>query len=180
MRAREMAHTFSFLLCLAGCTSAHEPVAVESGLYDLTISGERDACSPARATGAMGIVAVVSADDVLSVAVPDLTGEAMRVSLSRSSGFHVELSEDVPTCTGATLLRAYTAVARAGGGFDVLYREDWSGLSTCGTAMHSIVPAAPSADCRADLVLGYRLDATCAAPCELRVGTDGTAACACR
>ena len=177
--ARDAGPWFSVLVLLAGCSSAHESVDVGSGTYELTVSGESDACSPLRATGAMGIVGVVAIDDVLNLSVPDVgTETSLRVSLSRSTGFHEERTEDLPTCTAGTLERTYTALAVDGTHFTVGYTETWHGLSTCGTAMRSVMPMAPTADCRADLVLDYRLDSECRAPCELQISASG-ATCAC-
>ena len=177
--ARGIGLFFSLALALSGCSSAHQAVDVGSGIYALTVSGERDACSPLRTTGAMGNVGVVSQDDVLNLSVPDLDAEAsMRVSLSRSTGFHDERSEALPTCTDGTLDRSYTVVSADGTHFTVVYTETWRGLASCGTAMRSVMPTAPSADCRAELVLDYQLDAECAAPCEIQL-TAGGAACSC-
>jgi hypothetical protein len=177
--ARGVAVLFSLVVALAGCSSAHQAVDVGTGIYDLTVSGENDACSPLRTTGAMGTVGVVSIDDVLNLSVPDFGPEAsMRVSLSRAGGFHEARSEALPTCTGASLERAYTVVSSEGTHFSVVYTETWRGLETCGEAMRSVMPAAPTADCRADLVLDYRLETECAAPCEIQLTSTG-AACSC-
>lgn len=179
MNARGIGLFLSLALALSGCSSAHQAVDVGSGIYALTVSGDSDACSPVRATGAMGNVGVVSQDDVLNLSVPDLDLESsMRVSLSRSTGFHDERSEALPTCTDATLDRSYTVVSSDGARFTVVYTETWRGLASCGTAMRSVMPAAPLADCRADLVLDYRLDTECRSPCELQITADG-ATCSC-
>jgi hypothetical protein len=45
--------------------------------------------------------------------------------------------------------------------------------------MRSIMPAAPTADCSAELVMHYRLEAACAAPCQVQIGIDGSANCHC-
>lgn len=177
MHARALG--LSLLLALAGCSSAHQAVDVGSGIYDLTVSGESDACSPLRTTGAMGTVGVVALGDVLSLSVPDLdSAPSMRVSLSRSTGFHEERSEALPTCTDATLERSYTVVESDATHFSVVYGETWRGLETCGSAMRSVMPAAPLGDCRADLVLDYQLDTACAAPCEIQLTASGPA-CSC-
>jgi hypothetical protein len=177
--ARGIVLFVSLALALSGCASAHQSVEVGSGIYTLTVSGERDACSPLRTTGAMGSVGVVSTDDVLNLSVPDLDAAAsMRVSLSRSTGFHDERTEVLPTCTDGTLARSYTVVEADTTHFSVVYGETWTGLASCGTAMRSIMPAAPTADCRAELVLDYRLDAECLAPCEIQLTSAG-AACSC-
>ncbi len=178
-KARGVLVLSSLVLALAGCTSAHQTVDVGSGIYDLTVTGDADACSPLRMTGAMGVVGVVSIDDVLNLSVPDLGAEAsMRVSLSRSTGFHDERTEALPACTDANLDRSYTVVSADGTHFSVTYTETWRGLASCGSAMRSVMPAAPSADCRADLVLDYRLDTECLAPCEIQLTGSG-ASCSC-
>jgi hypothetical protein len=170
---------FSVAVALSGCSSAHQSVDVGTGIYDLTVSGESDACSPLRTTGAMGTVGVVAIDDVLNLSVPDVGAEAsMLVSLSRGTGFHDERSESLPTCTDATLERSYTVVAGDAARFTVVYRETWRGLSSCGTAMRSVMPAAPTADCTADLVLDYQLATECLAPCEIQLTGSG-ATCSC-
>lgn len=177
--ARGVGLLFSLVLALAGCASAHQTVEIGSGIYELTVQGEADACSPLRTTGAMGTVGVVSADDVLNLSVPDLDSEAsMRVSLSRGTGFHDARSEALPACTDATLERSYTVVSSDATHFSVVYTETWRGLESCGSAMRSVMPAAPAADCRADLVLDYHLDTECLAPCEIQL-TAGGAACSC-
>lgn len=164
----------------AGCSTTHEPLAATTGVYDLTIAGEVDACSPMRATGPMGTAGVVQQGAFLTLSVPDLTTSApMLVSLNSEASFTDEHTDALGACTNATLSRTYSVVSHDGSGFDVAYTETWSGLSTCGAAMRSIMPAAPSADCRADLMLHYRLSTPCAAPCQVRVTADGAAACHC-
>ena len=175
------AHRVGLLLsfALGACTSAHQAVEVGSGIYELTVTSERDACSPLRTTGAMGTVGVVSRGDVLNLSVPDLDSDAsMRVSLSRGTGFHDERSDALPACAEGALERTYTVVAADSTRFTVVYTETWRGLATCGSAMRSVMPTAPTADCRAELALEYRLDAECAAPCEIQLTASG-ATCAC-
>jgi hypothetical protein len=167
-------------LALAGCSTTHEPLAATSGVYDLTIAGELDACSPMRATGPMGTAGVVQQGALLTLSVPDLTSNAlMLVSLDSASSFTDERVDTLESCTNATLARTYSVVSHDASGFDVAYRESWTGLSSCGAAMHTIMPAAPSTDCSADLVMHYRLATPCASPCQIRITTDGAAACHC-
>jgi hypothetical protein len=171
--------SLALAVALGGCTSAHESVEVGSGIYELTVSGESDACSPLRTTGVMGTVGVVAIDDVLNLSVPDLAADTpMLVSLSRGDGFHDTRTEALPTCTDASLERSYTVVSADTAHFSVVYTETWRGLASCGEAMRSVMPAAPSGDCRADLVLDYRLDSECLAPCEIQLTATG-AACRC-
>src|SRR5687767_12925633 len=92
------------VVSLGGCASSHETRSVGSGIYELTVHGDGDACSPTRLTGAMGAVGVVSEVDVLNVAVPDGTAEHLaRVSLARADGFSTDVYVDVEGCPGAQL-----------------------------------------------------------------------------
>lgn len=161
------------------CSAAHRSSEVLPGIYDLSIRGEVDACSPARETGAMGEVGVVVAPGQVNVPVPDATEvDALRVSLSRTDGWHGATSIDLAGCVGATLDRSWTVLDSDDGSFAVAYRESWRGLEGCGAAMRSIMPEAPTADCDADLVLDYQLREACHAPCEVGVSALGVA-CVC-
>jgi hypothetical protein len=162
------------LCLLSGCSSAHLSSEPSSGLYELSVSGELDRCSPVRDTGSMGLVGVVAAGDVLSLSVPDPTREAMlHVSLSRPAGYHDTFSVPLTGCTTATLERSFTVVESDGARVGLAYRERWIGLDSCGEGMRSLMPAAPSADCEADLSLSYELSEACAAPCEVRLAASG-------
>lgn len=161
------------------CSAAHRSAEVVPGLYDLTIRGEVDACTPARETGAMGTVGVVVAPGVLNVPVPDATEtDALRVSLARTEGWHGEAVIELDGCVGATLERTWTVVESDGESFAIGYHEAWRGLDGCGAAMRSIMPEAPTGDCDADLVLDYRVREACLAPCEVGVSELGLA-CVC-
>jgi hypothetical protein len=162
---------------LVACSSAHEPTTVSSGIYDLVVVGEADACSPARETGSMGLVGIVSDLGVLNVAVPDGTGELARVSLLESQAFHAELSLDIPDCAGGKLRRGWTVVGSSRDAFSVAYTEEWSGIEGC-TSFRTAMPHAPAADCMAQRMLEYQLAESCAAPCEVRETAAG-AVCAC-
>lgn len=160
----------------SSCSAAHRSNAVAPGIYELTIHGEADACSPARETGSMGDVGVVVASGVLNVSVPDATdADSLRVSLARADGWHVEATVPLDGCVGASLERTWTVVEERAGAFTLAYREAWRGMDGCGAAMRSVMPAAPTGDCAADLVLDYRMREPCAAPCELGVSTLGLA-----
>jgi hypothetical protein len=149
---------------LTGCTSSHATTDVASGIYELTVTSERDACTPTRETGSMGRVAVVSAVDVLNLGLQD----GARVSLDQSNGFHAVHEVPFASCVGASLRREWAVVASdASGGFTVAYNEEWTGLARCS------MPEAPRADCRADLVLSYRNMEACAAPCTLSMSASG-------
>lgn len=147
-----------------GCTSAHATTDVASGIYELTVTSERDACTPSRETGSMGRVAVVSAVDVLNLGLQD----GARVSLNQSNGFHAVHEVPLASCAGAALRREWAVIASdLSGGFTVAYNEEWTGLSHCA------MPEAPRTDCRADLVLSYRNMEACAAPCTLSMSAAG-------
>ncbi len=170
----------SLTLAAAGCSSTHEPVSATTGVYALTIAGEVDACSPLRATGPMGSAGIVQHGALITLTAPDpTTSLPTLVSLNSEASFSDERVTTLDPCTGATLTRTYSVVGHDGDGLDVAYTETWTGMSTCGAAMRSIMPAAPSRDCRADLVMHYRLETPCAAPCQLRLTVDGGAACQC-
>ena len=155
---------------LTGCMSSHATTDVASGIYELTVTSERDACTPFRATGSMGRVAVVSAVDVLNLGLQD----GARVSLDQSNGFHAVHEVPLASCAGASLRREWAVIAsEASGSFTVSYNEEWTGVARCGA------PEAPRADCRADLVLNYRNMEACEAPCTLSMSAAGPS-CLCR
>lgn len=164
-------------LCLiTGCSSAHLNGEPASGIYELSVSGEVDRCSPARDTGAMGRVGLVAVGDVLSVAVPDPTRASnLQVSLSRPAGYHDTFSVGLVGCAGATLERSFTVLESSTSSVTVAYRETWSGMETCGDAMRSLMPAAPSTDCEAELGLTYALSEPCALGCEVGLLPAGPA-----
>ena len=168
------------MLGLSACAGAHEPTNVGTGIYELTVHGELDACSPMRATGSMGRVGVVSSGGVLNLGVPNdaLIGADARVSLAQSDGWSDAVEESLRSCTEATLRREWSVVRGDGDSFELVYAEEWRGLDTCGAAMRSIMPAAPATDCRAELVLDYHRVQRCEAPCEVRIDAGG-ASCAC-
>lgn len=167
-------------IAVTGCSSAHETISAASGVYDLSIVTEQDACSPTRMTGPMGTAGVVTHGTDLTIAVPDLTSSApLVVALNSGSGYSDARTEMLAPCTAATLARRYTVVSTSPTDVDVAYHEAWTGMTTCGAAMRSIMPAAPASDCNADLVLHYRLDTACEAPCQIRVSADGATACHC-
>jgi hypothetical protein len=164
------------LSVISGCSAAHPSGEPASGIYDLSVAGELDRCSPARDTGAMGRVGLVTAGDVLSLGVPDPTrASVLHVSLSRDAGYHDVFSVPLVGCTAATLERSFTVIASNGEGVSLAYRETWSGMESCGDAMRSIMPAAPTTDCEADLGLTYRLAEPCAASCEVGILPSGPA-----
>lgn len=163
---------------LVGCSSAHEARAVSSGIYELTARGDADACSPSRATGAMGLVGIVSTAGVVNVGVPDVASHTLaRVSLAPSRGFHAESVLPLAGCEGGEVRRAWTILDTSSTGFSMQLSEEWTGVAGC-AGVRALMPAAPEADCRADRVLEYRLMEACEAPCEVRI-VEGGAACFC-
>ncbi len=162
----------TFGVLAAGCSSTHSATTVSSGIYDLTVARELDACSPSRATGRTGAVGVVATDDVVNVGAIDGT----RISLSQANGFHGEFEAAIPACPTARLRREWTILGSSAEGFTMAYAETWSGLDGCGAVA---MPSAPSHDCRADLVLDYRRTTACEAPCEVSLDASGPS-CSCR
>jgi hypothetical protein len=164
----------AIVLALSSCASAHDTSEPQAGIYDLSAHGELDACSPARATGMIGAVGVVSSGDVLSLAAPDPTrGTMLHVSLSRPAGYHDTSSVALRGCTAATLERTFTVLDASDTAIRVAYHEQWTGIETCGDAMRSLMPAAPLTDCEADLVLDYQLTEACGATCEVGLSASG-------
>lgn len=156
---------------VAGCSSTHGATDVASGIYELRVTSERDACSPQRSTGPMGEVAVLSADDLLNIGLAD----GARVSLNQADGYHGSFDLPIASCAGATLHREWTVLRSTQGGFSLAYAEEWTGIGACPSVA---MPAAPSHDCRADLVLDYVRTTACEAPCELRLSATGPS-CSC-
>lgn len=169
MHAHFVSVSVALSLALTGCTSSHRATDVASGIYELTVTTERDACTPSRDTGAMGRVAVVSAVDLLNLGLQD----GARVSLDQSNGFHAVHQVPFASCEGAALRREWSVInSDTSGNFTVAYNEEWSGVARC------TMPEAPRSDCRADLVLSYRNMEACASPCTLTMGASGPS-CSC-
>jgi|GEM_PF-3339675 len=157
-----------------GCSSAHVSGDPAAGIYDLSARGEADRCSPARATGSMGAAYVVTSGDVLGVAVPDPTrGTMLHVSLSRPTGYHDVSTVNLRGCTGASLERTFTVLETTSESVSVAYRERWIGMESCGEAMRALMPAAPGADCDADMIFDYALTEACGASCEVGLLASG-------
>lgn len=177
-----MANTFSqalvtslvatFGVLAVGCSTTHSATEVSSGIYDLTVAREADACSPSRRTGSAGVVGVVASADVVNVGTLD----GARVSLSQANGFHNVFEGALDGCPDARVRREWTILGSTPDGFTMAYAESWSGLGACPAIA---TDSAPERDCRADLVLDYRQMAACEAPCEVRLGASGPS-CACR
>lgn len=160
------------ILALAGCASAHESGEVGTGIYELEVRGDADACSPARITGRVGEVGIVQRADVLSVALPSALGMT-RTSLSRAADWHGESDTPIDGCSGAWVHREITLESVGESSFEIGWTEEWNGLDTCAGAAVAPIERMPVADCRADLVLRYRLMEACGAPCELRESDAG-------
>lgn len=164
------------VLVLSSCASAHLTSEPAAGIYELTVRGDVDRCSPARETGAVGPVGVASLPGVLSLSVPDPTRTSMaHVSLSGEAGFHDSTTMALSECTGASLERAYTVLSADGEAISIAYRESWSGMAGCSAAMRARMPAAPAADCVADLILDYRLTEACGPSCQVAIVGDAPA-----
>lgn len=178
MQRLALALGLGLVLTTFGCAAAHEANDVGSGIYELMVRNEGDACAPSRVTGAMGAVGIVSHSDVLDVAVPDgLADRIGRVSLARSNGFATEVSIAIDGCAGARLARSWSVLDAAEDRFSIAYAEEWSGITGCEGA-RAAMPAAPRADCRAERTLEYTLTSRCAAPCSVRLSSTGPS-CSC-
>jgi hypothetical protein len=167
-------------LALAACGSSHETITATSGVYELSIASEHDACSPTRATGPMGTAGVVATTNELTITAPDLSASTpMLVGLDSASSYAEQRTETLGACPSATLVRTYSVVTSNPSGLDVAYTETWQGLASCTPAMRAMMPAAPAIDCHASLLMHYRLNTPCAAPCQLWVNADASTSCSC-
>jgi hypothetical protein len=161
-----------------GCLSAHEPREVSSGVYELKVRVERDACLPMRTGGELGPVGVVSEHGVLNLAVPaGIDARLLRVSLARDEGYHAEVITDIPGCIGAHVRRAWTVVDIARDRLEVLFEQTWRGLDGCEVPRDQM-PLSPMADCEASQVLEYVLREACPPTCDVLLGSAGTT-CSC-
>ncbi|MEC7519633.1 MAG: hypothetical protein VYE22_07205 [Myxococcota bacterium] len=164
-----------------GCASAHPSDEVAPGIYELSASADSDACSPLRAIGAMGEVAVLVEGGAVDAPVPDTDAPllvAPRVRLSPSQSYHAETNRRVPGCEAAWVHEEWTMLEGGADGFRVLHTQEWQGLADCAAARDAM-PGAPDGDCRAERVLDYALQSACHAPCRLVLGEADSVACSC-
>lgn len=167
-----------FALAMLGCAETHATEDVVPGIYELMAEPEVDACSPIRAVGAMGPVAVLVEGGAIDAPVPEIDGPiltAPRVQLRPETSFHAETNRRVTGCD-AFVHEEWTVIDAREGAFDVLHTQEWVGLESCGDAS-TVMPGAPEADCGSERVLRYTLDAPCAAPCRLILA--GALTCSC-
>lgn len=165
---------------VAGCAQTHATEDVVPGIYELMAEPEVDACSPSRAVGAMGPVAVLVEDGAIDAPVPEMEGPlltAPRVVLSPRASFHAETNRRIDGCD-AFVHEEWTVIDADEGAFELLHTQEWVGLESCGDAA-TIMPGAPEADCDSERVLRYTLDSPCLAPCRLILGDAGSLSCAC-
>jgi len=167
-------------LLAAGCSQSIPTDDVRPGIYELSVEAERDACSPTRAVGSMGAVAVLVRDGAIDAPVPELADTlltAPRVVLA-GEAFHTETNRRLPGCEGAWVHEEWTLLESTGDRFDVLHRQQWQGLGACAAPMEAM-PGAPEADCMSERRLRYELDELCDAPCRLVLEATGDVVCGC-
>lgn len=167
-------------LAMVGCAQAHATDEVQPGIYELRVEADAEACSPSRATGAMGSVGVLVEDGVIDAPVPELEMAeltAPRVELAPHASFHAETNRRVPGCD-AWVHEEWTVMASDAEGFEVLHMQDWTGLADCAGAPERMA-GAPEADCTSERRLHYALASACRAPCRLVLAAGGAVDCAC-
>lgn len=168
-------------LFLIGCGQNHPSDEVAAGIYELTVIAESDACSPSRAVGAMGPVAVVTRGSAIDAPVPDV-GDASLLTAPRvvlaADAFHAETNRRIPSCEGSFVHEEWTLLDATSEGFELLHTQEWHGLEGC-EAAGTVMPGAPAADCMAERRLRYDLAEACAAPCRLVLDATAAVACSC-
>ena len=167
-------------VALVGCSQSHPSEEIAPGIYDLTVQSETEACSPPRAVGAMGRVAMLVHDGAIDAPVPEIDDTVLtapRVVLAPTASFHSETNRRLSGCGGAWVHEEWTVLESDGTTFDLLHTQQWQDLASCGGA--ETVRDAPSADCRSERRLRYDLAEACAAPCRLVLAIGPAIACSC-
>ncbi|MFK7991557.1 MAG: hypothetical protein AB8I08_36410 [Sandaracinaceae bacterium] len=167
-------------LSTLACAQTHDTGAVQPGIYELEVERDSDACSPSRAVGAMGAVAVLVDSDAVDAPVPEMDGpmlSAPRVRLDPNT-LHAETNRRITDCGAAFVHEEWTVVRSGEGAFDLLHLQEWQGLAGCDEAPE-LMPGAPEADCTSERTLRYTLESACAAPCSLRLVGAEQLACVC-
>lgn len=167
-------------VALFGCSQSHPNAEIAPGIYDLTVQSETEACSPPRAVGAMGRVAVLVQNGAVDAPVPegdDSLLTAPRVVLEPSSSFHTETNRRPSGCDTAFVHEEWTVLASDGATFDLLHTQQWQGIASCAGA--EPLRNAPSADCMSERRLRYDLAQACVAPCRLVLGESLAVGCSC-
>ena len=165
---------------MVGCAQAHAPEDVASGIYELTIESATEACSPSRAIGTMGAVAVLAVDGSIDAPVPDIEAPllvAPRVRLTPGL-YHSETNRRVSGCEGAWVHEEWTVIDASAEGFDLMHTQEWQGLAGCGDARVA-TPSTPDGDCMSERILRYGLSTECRAPCTLQLTAAGGVECSC-
>ncbi|MGE0791891.1 MAG: hypothetical protein AB7S26_39825 [Sandaracinaceae bacterium] len=179
-----MAQRTVFTITLAallgfGCAVAHPSDEVRTGIYELTVETMTDDCSPQRAAGDLGMVAVLVRDGAIDAPVPETDLSlftAPRVELTPGRSYHFETNRRLTGCDGAWVHEEWTMMDSDGTVFEVDHSQDWEGVSSCVPAEGSSVP---SVDCAVDRHLRYALDTACDAPCSLSIDASGALICGC-
>lgn len=178
--ANRIAVMLSVGAMMVGCAQTHSPDDVASGIYELTIESATEACSPGRAIGTMGEVAVLAEDGAIDAPVPDIEAPllvAPRVRLTPGL-YHSETNRRVTGCEGAWVHEEWTVIDASATGFDLMHTQEWQGLAGCAGA-RAVMPSAPDADCMSERILRYGLSTECRAPCSLQLTASGTVECSC-
>ncbi len=168
------------LLLLVGCGQTHPTDAITAGIYELTVQREIDACSPARAVGSMGAVAVLVRGGVVDAPVPELSDTlltAPRVTLDPST-MHADTNRRVPGCDAAWVHEEWTVLESTNTSFELLHSQQWEGLETCDLPGERL-EGAPAANCMSERRLRYDLTEVCAEPCRLFLAAEGELICSC-
>jgi len=168
------------LLLLVGCSQNHVTDSITAGIYELTVEREVDGCSPTRAVGSMGPVAVLVRDGSIDAPVPELADTfltAPRVTLD-SNYLHAETNRRVAGCESAWVHEEWTVIESANASFELLHTQRWQGLDACELSGDRL-ESAPASDCMSERRLRYDLNEVCAEPCRLRLASEGGVACSC-
>ncbi len=179
--SQRIAVVITLALSSFGCASAHPSAEVAPGIYELSASADTDACSPHRAVGVMGEVAVLVEAGAVDAPVPDMDAPllvAPRVRLAPGQSYHSETNRRIPGCESAWVHEEWTMLQGGAEGFRVLHTQEWQGLAACAGA-RDVMPGAPEADCRSERVLDYALSSVCRAPCRLLLGDTDSVVCSC-
>lgn len=176
MSERVLAFSMAIMGCTLGCSAIHPSDTVTSGVYGLSVEAASEECSPGRAVGVMGDVAVLVHDGVIDLPVPEMEGpiaSAPRVALAPETSFHTQTNRGVPGCEGAWVREAWTVVGSAPLSLELVHTQEWEGLDGCTS------PSAPAADCLSARQLSYELLEACPETCRLEFTSAGGAICSC-
>ena len=118
--SQRIAVVITLALSSFGCASAHPSDEVAPGIYELSASADTDACSPHRAVGVMGEVAVLVEAGAVDAPVPDMDAPlllAPRVRLAPGQSYHSETNRRIPGCESAWVHEEWTMLQGGAEGF---------------------------------------------------------------